>query len=91
MLNANSQLEGNGALFKEEQQRRGGDRADAFERLAVLRMNRALEDIRLIGNLSSKVSYDYRAEDINAIVTTLRQAVDEIEQRFLRGEFMLPR
>lgn len=54
----------------------------AFIRLAEHRMDRALTYIRLVGNLSHKSSYDWRPEDIEAISTTLHQAVDDAMARF---------
>ena len=58
-----------------------------FERLATKRMQAALGKIKLIGNLASS-SYRYTDEQSAKVVTTLRQAVDEVEGKFnkVRGE-----
>lgn len=53
-----------------------------FVRLAEARVNRALHDIRLIGNLANTHNYDYTEEDVAKILTAL-----ESEQRALRARF----
>lgn len=72
------------------------ERKDAtFARLAEPRVNRALDSIRLVGNLSNRGRYDYDPVDVAAIMSTLRQAVNDIEARFRsnspREEFKLRR
>lgn len=53
-----------------------------FVELAEKRVNRALKDIRLIGNLSNKSNYVYSDEDAKKIIKALKQAVDEVKARF---------
>lgn len=55
---------------------------DKFTRLAESRMNNALKQIQLIGNLSNTSAYDYTLEDVDKILRTLRKAVNELEDTF---------
>jgi hypothetical protein len=66
-----------------------------FRELAEKRTNKALEAIRLIGNLSSRQTYAYEDAEARKIVKALRDSVAEVEARFSRssgrggGEFKL--
>ena len=68
---------------------------EKFIELAEKRVNRAIKDIKLIGNLSNRSNYSYTDKDARAICTALRNAVKEVETRFAskgedtRGEFKL--
>lgn len=55
---------------------------EKFTRLAESRMNNALKQIQLIGNLSNTSAYDYSPEDVDKILKTLRKAVNELEVTF---------
>ena len=55
-----------------------------FVELAEKRVNRALKDIKLIGNLSNRSNYSYSDKDAKAIITVLRKAVDDVKARFDR-------
>ena len=61
------------------------DRRKKFVELAEKRVNRALKDIRLIGNLSNKSNYSYTDQDVKKIVSALRKALDEMQSRFDRS------
>lgn len=54
---------------------------DKFKRLATLRVNNALDKIRLIGNLSG-ADYRYTGEQAQKIIESLKTAVQEVENRF---------
>lgn len=66
-----------------------------FRELAEKRTNKALEAIRLIGNLSNRQTYTFEDAEVRKIVKALRDAVSEVETRFGRtsgrggGEFKL--
>jgi hypothetical protein len=65
-----------------------------FRELAEKRTNKALEAIRLIGNLSHRQTYVYEEAEARKIVKALRDAVAEVEARFGRtssrgGDFKL--
>jgi len=53
-----------------------------FRSLAENRTNKALNNIRLIGNLSNTQSYAYDDAEIDKIVKALRDAISEMESRF---------
>lgn len=66
-----------------------------FRELATKRTNKALEAIRLIGNLSNRHAYVYDEAEARKIVRALRDATSEMEARFGKsssrsgGEFTL--
>lgn len=66
-----------------------------FRELAEKRTNKALEAVRLIGNLSNRQTYVYEEAEVRKIVKALRDAVSEVEARFSTstgrggGEFKL--
>jgi ABC-type Fe3+-hydroxamate transport system substrate-binding protein len=55
-----------------------------FVELAEKRVTRALNDIRLIGNLSNRSNYTYTDDDARKIYKALRDAVEEVRNRFER-------
>ncbi len=57
------------------------DRSLRFKELAEKRTNKALEAIRVIGNLSNRQLYAYDDDQVGKIVQALRDAVDEVESR----------
>jgi len=54
---------------------------EKFKRLAEKRVNVALDKIRLLGNLASP-QYAFSPEQIERIITALRSAVTEVEEKF---------
>ena len=70
------------------------DKERKFKELAENRVNRALDSIRLIGNLSNRQNYSYDDGQVRKIVKALRDAIGEVETRFgsnssQGGEFKL--
>lgn len=55
---------------------------DKFIRLAESRMNNALKQIELLSNLSNTRAYEYTLEDIEKMVKTLKNAVNNLEYAF---------
>jgi ABC-type transporter lipoprotein component MlaA len=55
-----------------------------FVVLAEKRVTRAINDIRLVGNLSNRSNYKYTDEDARKIYRALREALDEMKARFER-------
>ena len=55
-----------------------------FVQLAQKRVNRALKDIRLIGNLSNRSNYSYSDDDAKKIYKALQSAVNDLKARFDR-------
>lgn len=58
---------------------------DKFRRLAQTRVNRAINDIRLIGNLSNRNNYDYTSEEVDKIFRALDSELKQVRARFLEG------
>jgi hypothetical protein len=55
---------------------------DSFVRLANARVNKAIESIRLVGNLSNKSNYEYTDEDAERILDALKIALVDCRKRF---------
>ncbi|MEX2165084.1 MAG: hypothetical protein WD823_12700 [Sulfuricaulis sp.] len=53
--------------------------------LATKRVNRAINDIRLIGNLSNRSAYEYGEEDSRKIIRALQRELDSIRAKFAGG------
>jgi len=65
---------------------RDADRAK-FVELAEKRVNRAIKDIKLIGNLSNRSNYSYTDHDVKKITAVLKKALDDMKARFdAKGE-----
>lgn len=56
-------------------------KADRFKRLSELRVGNAVKKIEIIGNLAGS-NYEFSAEQIANILTTLKSAVGEVEAKF---------
>ena len=54
-----------------------------FRELAEARTNRALDEVRKIGNLSNRQMYEWEEGEIRKISKALRDAVAEVEGKFL--------
>ena len=55
---------------------------EKFVKLANARVNNALKNIILIGNLSNRSNYTYGENDIKEIFRSLRKEIDSAERRF---------
>ena len=62
------------------------DKRGKFVELAENRVNRAIKDLRLIGNLSNRSAYDFTDEDIRKIFRVLQKELDSSKGRFSRGD-----
>lgn len=62
------------------------DRREKFVRLAEQRVNRALREIRLIGNLSNRSAYSSTDEDVKKIFRALQKELDTARARFEKGD-----
>lgn len=58
------------------------DKRSKFVQLANQRVTKALDQIRLVGNLSNRAAYDFTDEDAKKIVKALQRAVDATKARF---------
>ena len=68
---------------------------ERFVELAEARVNKALKDLQLIGNLSNKSAYDFSETDVRKIFSALQKGLDGAKSRFSKesdgsgGEFRL--
>jgi hypothetical protein len=58
------------------------DKRSKFVGLAEARVNRAIKDIRLIGNLANRGAYTYEEEDVRKIFRALQKELDAAKARF---------
>ena len=59
---------------------------DNFVRLAEARANRALREIRLIGNLSNRNAYEFDDADVRKLFTAIQKGLDTAKGRFNDSE-----
>lgn len=62
------------------------DKRAKFVELAENRVNRAIKDLQLIGNLSNRSAYEFTDEDIRKIFRALQKELDTAKSRFSRGD-----
>ncbi len=66
-----------------------------FVELAEARVNKALKDMQLIGNLSNRSAYEFTDADIRKIFSALQKGLDTAKGKFSKesenagGEFRL--
>lgn len=58
------------------------DKREKFIGLAEARVNRAIKDIRLVGNLANRSSYEYDDNDAKEIFKALQKELDAAKSRF---------
>lgn len=58
------------------------DKREKFIKLAEQRVNRALREIRLIGNLSNRSAYDWTEEDVKKIFRAIQKDLELAKARF---------
>ena len=58
------------------------DKQAKFRELAESRVNRALNDIRLIGNLANRNNYEYSEEEATKIIAALEGEVKGLKSKF---------
>lgn len=58
------------------------DKRKKFVELAEARVNRAIKDVRLIGNLANRSAYEYTDEDAKKIFRALQKELDAAKSRF---------
>jgi hypothetical protein len=57
-----------------------------FVRLAESRVNRAIKELRLVGNLSNRSAYSFNDADVRKIFRTLQRELDQAKSRFTDSE-----
>lgn len=58
------------------------NKAEKFVELANKRVNKALKDIKLVGNLANRQNYDFTEDQAKKIVKALQQEIDIVKQNF---------
>ena len=58
------------------------DKRSKFVELVENRVNRAIKDIRLIGNLANKSAYSYTDDDVRKIFRALQKELESAKARF---------
>ncbi|CAN7653889.1 hypothetical protein [Rhizobium sp. LjRoot254] len=58
------------------------DKRDKFVELAEARVNRAIKDVRLIGNLANRGAYAYDDDDVKKIFRAMQKELDAAKARF---------
>ena len=58
------------------------DKRAKFVQLANQRVSKALDQIRLVGNLSNRAAYEFTDDDIKKIIKALQKGVDGTKARF---------
>lgn len=61
------------------------DPRERFVSLANSRVTAAINQIRLVGNLSNRKNYEYTADDVAKITRALQRELDELKAKF-KGE-----
>ena len=58
------------------------EKRDNFIRLAEGRVTRAIDSIRVIGNLSNRSNYEYSEEDSKRIIDALQSEINALKVQF---------
>jgi hypothetical protein len=66
----------------EKTQKSGSTKREKFLYLAEKRMDRALEAIGRLSNLSNRQIYEFQETEVKKMIKALRDAVTEVESRF---------
>jgi hypothetical protein len=65
--------------------RESREKTEKFIELAEKRVNRALNDLKLIKNLSNKNYYEYTDEQSKKIIRVLQQELDLLKKNFQKS------
>lgn len=55
---------------------------DKFKRLAILRGNRVLKDLKLIGNLSNRNNYEYTEDEVRKMFGMIEEELKIAKLKF---------
>lgn len=56
---------------------------ERFEKVAVARTNKIINDLRLLGNCSNKNNYEYSEKDIKKIFSAIESELKKAKYKFL--------
>lgn len=74
----------------EDQQFFGESKRDAFLRISTSRVNRLVDDIRILSNLGDMSRYTYTEEDVNKMFGHIEEAVSKAKKQFIKNEPFMP-
>ena len=57
-------------------------REERFKKIAVKRVNKILEDLRLLGNCSNKGNYEYSEDEVRKIFTAIDKEYQNCKNKF---------
>jgi ABC-type Fe3+-hydroxamate transport system substrate-binding protein len=60
----------------------GRDKHGKFVELATKRVNKALDQLRLVGNLANRTTYEYSDDEAKKIVRALQKEIDTVKSKF---------
>lgn len=60
-------------------------KAEKFVRLVNPRVNKLIDQIRIVGNLSNRAGYDYDAQQVERIFNAIESALEESKAKYLKG------
>ncbi len=58
------------------------ERKERFKRVAENRTNRIIDQIRLLGNCSNRVNYEYDEDDVRKIFTAIESELKNTKRKF---------
>lgn len=61
------------------------DKRAKFVELATNRVNRALKELALVGNLANRSNYEYSDDQAKKIIRALQVGLDQVKSRFSTG------
>ncbi len=62
------------------------DKRTRFVEIAGARTNRIINDLRLLGNCSSKNNYEYTEADVRKMFSAIEEALRVCKSKFTQGE-----
>lgn len=62
------------------------EKRERFEKVAVARTNKILNDLRLLGNCSNKNNYSYTDKDIKKIFNAIESEIKKTKIKFYGGK-----
>ena len=60
----------------------GSNRRAKFKEIGERRVSRAIEAIRLVGNLANRSNYDYTEDDVKQLTRALQDALQNVKAKF---------
>lgn len=58
------------------------NKSDKFKRIATKRTRNIIENIRVLGNTSNKISYSYTEDEVDKIFSAIRIELKKQEDKF---------